>query len=173
MFDGVSNMLDNGIGVVITSPTDHHIPFTTKLCFDYTNNMEEYKACIMGIESMVDLRINMLKVYGDLAPVIYQIKGDQVTLHRNLIPYQDHVLKMVPYFDEITFHHIPGEENHLVDALATLSSMFKLKWVNEAHAITIHHLDEPTYCLGVEAETDGKLWFYDIKRYLDKHDVAT
>lgn len=57
------------------------------------------------------------------------------------------MVKLIPYFDEITFHYIPREENQLADALATLASMFKVKWKNEAHVIHIDHLDEPTYCV--------------------------
>ncbi|XP_050890806.1 uncharacterized protein LOC127096254 [Lathyrus oleraceus] len=170
VFDSASNALCNGIRVIITSPTDHHILFTTRLCFDYTNDMAEYKACILEIDVSIDLRIGILEVYGDSTLVIYQIKGDWETLHPNLIPYRDHILKLIPYFDDITFHHIPREENQLADALDTLSSMFKVKRANEAHDITIEHLDEAAYCLVVEAETDGKPWFYDIKQYLKKHE---
>lgn len=79
-------------------------------------------------------------------------------------------MNLISYFDEITFHHIPREENQLIDALATLSSMFKVKWANEAPAITIQHLDESAYCLAVEVETYGKPWFCEIKRYLNKHE---
>lgn len=125
--------------------------------------MEEYEACILGIEAAIDLRIKILEVYGDSTLVIYQIKGDWETCHLNLIPYRDHVLKLIPYFNEITFHHISREVNQLVDALDTLLSMSKVKWANEAHAIIIQHLDELEHCLGVKAETDGKPWFYDIK----------
>lgn len=76
VFDGSSNALGNGTEVVITFPTDHHIPFTTRLYFDFTNNMEEYEACISGIEATIDLRIKILELYGDSTLVIYQIKGD-------------------------------------------------------------------------------------------------
>lgn len=58
---------------------------------------------------------------------------------------------MITNFDEITFHYIPREENQLTDALATLSSMFKVKWYNKAPFIRIQHLDEPVYCVAVEA----------------------
>ncbi|XP_050918914.1 uncharacterized protein LOC127136399 [Lathyrus oleraceus] len=132
--------------------------------------MVEYEACILGIEAAIDLRVKILEVYEDSALVIYQIKGDWETRHPNLIPYREHVMKLIPYFDEINFHHIPREENQLVDALATLSSMFKVKWANESPSITIQHLDEPAHCLAVEAETNVKPWFYDIKRYLEKHE---
>ena len=137
VFDSASNAKENCVSVVITSPAGFHIPFTTRICFDCTNNMAEYKACIYGIKVAIDLRINFLKVYGDLALVISQINGDWETRHPNLIPYREHVMELIPYFEEITFGHISGEENNLADALATLSSMFKVKWANEAPSIII------------------------------------
>ncbi|XP_050897193.1 uncharacterized protein LOC127104013 [Lathyrus oleraceus] len=39
MFDGASNSLGNGVGVVITSATSFHIPITTIIYFDCTNNI--------------------------------------------------------------------------------------------------------------------------------------
>ncbi|XP_050909404.1 uncharacterized protein LOC127123204 [Lathyrus oleraceus] len=33
VFDEASNARGNGVGVVITSPTDFHLPFTARLCF--------------------------------------------------------------------------------------------------------------------------------------------
>ena len=65
VFGGASNALGNGIGVVIDSPKGFHTPFTARLCFDYTNNMVEYEACIMGIEVTINMRIKFLNVYGD------------------------------------------------------------------------------------------------------------
>src|ERR1051325_5162834 len=65
VFHGASNALNNGIGAIITSPIGGHTPFTARLCFDCTNNMVEYEACIMGIKAAIDLRIQFLQVYGD------------------------------------------------------------------------------------------------------------
>ncbi|XP_050890984.1 uncharacterized protein LOC127096462 [Lathyrus oleraceus] len=76
MFDGASNARVHGIGVVITSPTGFHLPFTARLCFDCTNNMAEYEACIYDLKAAIDLRIKILEVYGDSAMVISQVKGD-------------------------------------------------------------------------------------------------
>ncbi|XP_050914719.1 uncharacterized protein LOC127129609 [Lathyrus oleraceus] len=70
VFDGASNARGHGIGAVITSPTGFHLPFTARLCFNYTNNMAEYKACIYGLEAAIDLRIKILEVYGDSDLVI-------------------------------------------------------------------------------------------------------
>ena len=161
-FDGASNALGNGTGVVIIFPAGFHTPFTAILCFDCTNNMAEYEVCIMGLRVAIDLRIKLLNVYGDLALVISWVKGDWDTKHPNLVPYKEHVLTLILYFEEITFEHIPREENQLADALATMSSMFMVRWDNEAHRITIERFDEPThYC---EIDTDGveeKFWFHE------------
>ncbi|XP_050897564.1 uncharacterized protein LOC127104424 [Lathyrus oleraceus] len=167
-FDGASNTQGHGIGAIITSPTRFHLSFTTRLCFDCTNNMAEYEACIFGIESTINLKIKILKVYGDSVLVISRIKGDWETRDNKLIPYKKHIMKLIPYFDEITFHHIPMEENWLDNALATLASMFKVKGKNKTPSIQIEHLDEPAYCLETKTDSEDQPWFYDIKRYLDK-----
>ena len=65
VFDGASNALGNGIGVMIVSPKGCHTPFTDRLCFDCTNNIVEFEACIIGIKASIDMRIKFLNVYGD------------------------------------------------------------------------------------------------------------
>ncbi|XP_050889816.1 uncharacterized protein LOC127095125 [Lathyrus oleraceus] len=155
VLDGASNAQGSGIGEVITSPTGFHLPFTPRLCFSFTNNMAEYKACIFYIEAAIDLRIRTLEVYGDLALVIIQVRGDLEVRDHKLITYKEHMLKLIPYFDEIIFHHIPQEENWLDDALATLSSMFKVKWKNEARFIRTDYLDKPVHYLANEDKSDG------------------
>ena len=107
VFDGSSNTPGNGIGAMIISPKGCHMPFTFKLCFDCTNNMAKYEACIMGIKAAIDMGIKFLDVYGNSTLVISQVKGEWDTKHPNLIPYREHVLTLMSYFKEITFEHIP------------------------------------------------------------------
>ena len=76
VFDEASNALGNGIGVVIISPEGCHTPFTARLCFNCTNNMAEYEACIMGLKATIYLGFKSLKVFGDSNLVISQIKGE-------------------------------------------------------------------------------------------------
>ena len=88
--------------------------------------------------------------------------------HLNLIPYREHVLNLIPYFEEITFEHIPREENQLADSLATMSSMFKVRWDNKAPRITIERLGEPAHCYKVDIDgVEEKSWFHEVKRYLE------
>ena len=54
-----------------------------------------------------------------------------------------------------------------------MSSMFKVRWDNEAPQIIIERFDEPAYCY--ELDTEEKPWYYDVKRYLEtkEHLVPT
>ena len=72
----------------------------------------------------IDFKVKLLKVYRDSAMVIRQFKGEWETKDHKLVPYQTYIRKLIEFFDEISFHHIPREENQMVDALATLASMF-------------------------------------------------
>ena len=71
--------------------------------------MAEYEGCISGLKDAINLRIKFLSIYGESALVISQVEGEWDTKHMNLIPYQEHVLTLISYFEEITFEHIPRE----------------------------------------------------------------
>ena len=86
-FDGVSNALDHEIGAVLVSSDKKYIPFTARLCFDYTNNIAEYEACAIGIRVAIDFGVKLLKVYGDSTLVIHQLKGESETRDHKLVPY--------------------------------------------------------------------------------------
>ena len=90
-FDGESNALGNGIGVVLISLEGCHTLFTAILCFNCTNNMAKYEACIFGLKAAIDLGIKSLVVFEDSSLVISQIKEEWDTKHANLIPYKEHV----------------------------------------------------------------------------------
>ena len=119
-FDGTSNALGHGVRAVLVTPDNQCIPFTTSLGFDCTNNMAEYEACALGIQAAIDFKVKLLKVYGDSALVIHQLRGEWETRDHKLIPYQAYIRKLIGYFDNISFHYIPREENQMADALTTL-----------------------------------------------------
>ena len=76
-------------------------------------------------------------------------------------PLREYVKTLIPYFEDITFKHIPREENQLADALATMSSMFKVRWDKEAPKITIERFDEPAHYYGIDSDgVEEKSWFH-------------
>ncbi|XP_047172662.1 uncharacterized protein LOC124840622, partial [Vigna umbellata] len=166
LFDGASNVKGHGIGAVLISPENQYTPMTARLCFNCTNNIAEYEACVMGIKAAIEYKIKILNVYGDSALVINQLKGEWETRDGKLAPYQAYISKLNENFDSITFHHIPRDDNQLADALATLSSMFEINRDMEIPMIKMKSHAEPAYCHSIDAEPDGKPWYYNIKNYL-------
>ena len=59
-FDGSSNALGHGIGVVLISPEKQYIPMTARLCFDCTNNIAEYEAYVMRIRATIEYKACLL-----------------------------------------------------------------------------------------------------------------
>jgi hypothetical protein len=63
-FDGVVNIQGNGAKVVIVFPNRKQYPVSIKLQYECTNNTAEYEACILGLEVVLELKINKFEVYG-------------------------------------------------------------------------------------------------------------
>jgi hypothetical protein len=76
-FDGVSSCEGAGAGVLFVAPGDEYvIPFSYRLQWeiDYTNNVCEYEALVLGLEADGKLEIEHLIVYGDVELIVKQIK---------------------------------------------------------------------------------------------------
>jgi len=129
--------------------------------------MAEYEACTLGIQAAIDFNVKLLKVYGDSVLVIHQLRGEWETRDYKLIPYQTYIKELDEFFDEISFHHDPREENQMADALSTLASMFQLTLHGDLPYIEFRCRGRPAHCCLVEEERDGKPWYFDIKRYVE------
>ncbi|XP_052483727.1 uncharacterized protein LOC128039296 [Gossypium raimondii] len=165
-FDGASNAVSNGIGTVLVSPDGDHYSFTSKLNFDCTNNMAEYEACIMGIRAAIKRKIKVLKVYGDFAFVIYQLKGEWETRDPKLISYRKLVLELIEEFNDITFCYLPQDENQIADDLATLASMIKVNKQEDVKPIQMSIYEAPARCLTL-TKKKKKTTTLGIKTYCD------
>ena len=110
-FDGASNALGCGVEAVLISPEGNHCPFTAKLSFDYTNNVAEYEACVMGLQAAIEKKIKKLTVYVNSALVICQLNGEWETRDSKLVPYQEFIKGLIEQFEKITFKHFPREED--------------------------------------------------------------
>ena len=64
-FDRAVNSTRNGVGVVPVSPKGHQILVLIKLNFDYTNNVTEYEACIVGLQVALEFVAYNLSVFRD------------------------------------------------------------------------------------------------------------
>ena len=83
-----------------------------------------------------------------------------------LVPYQEFIKRLIEQFEEITFKHLPREENYLADALATLATMFKVKANAETQLVKLEVRESHAHYACVQEEPHGNPWYHDILRYI-------
>jgi ribonuclease HI len=83
-----------------------------------TNNQAEYKGLIYGLEMAKINKIKCLAVYGDSLLVINQMKGTFTVRSENLKQLYIEATKLINFFNDIKFFHIPREQNKKADSLA-------------------------------------------------------
>ncbi|XP_070007744.1 uncharacterized protein [Nicotiana sylvestris] len=130
--------------------------------------MAECEACILGLNLAIDMNIPELLVIGDSDLLVHQVLGEWATKNTKILPYLYYVQELMKRFIKIEFKHVLRIQNKFVDALATLNSMIQHPNKNFVDHIPVRIHSQLAYCAHVEEETDGNLWFYDIKEYLAK-----
>ena len=69
-----------GISFLLISPHGDNIPRSVRLTFldrhPTTDNIIEYEACILGLETAHELGIRQIEVFGDSNMILRQIQGE-------------------------------------------------------------------------------------------------
>ncbi|XP_016690757.1 uncharacterized protein [Gossypium hirsutum] len=121
----------------------------------------------MGIRVAIERKIKVLKVYGDSALVIYQLKGEWETRDHKLISYKKLVLELIDEFDDITFCYLPRDENQMANTLATLASMIQVNKLKDMKPIQMSIYEISIDCYSIEeAEKDDHPWYQSILQYV-------
>ena len=69
-FDGATNALGHGIGIILISPYGHYYPITTRLNFNCTNNVAEYEELLAKLRVTKELGDDEVKVFSDFQLVV-------------------------------------------------------------------------------------------------------
>ncbi|XP_037493390.1 uncharacterized protein LOC119370088 [Jatropha curcas] len=144
-FDGSANRNGAGAGIVIEAPNGEVTTMCKRLLLPVTNNMAEYEACIMGMETLLASGAKEFEVIGDSLLVIEHANERWKVEEERLKPYFEYLLKKAALFDKITFTHIGRIHNRIPDALANLASA----WQDLS-----------------KVESEEEPWFTDILRYM-------
>ncbi|XP_019079612.1 uncharacterized protein LOC109123667 [Vitis vinifera] len=167
-FNGETNQLGYVIGVMLASPQGDHIPRSVRLVFSdqypTTNNIVEYEACILGLETALELSIIQIEVLGDSNPVFKKIQGEWKTGDVKLMSYHAYLELLVGRFDDLRYGHLLRALNRLVDALATLASSVDISIDVVVRPFLIELRYAPTYCclIGETEVQDDQPWYHDI-----------
>ncbi|WJZ84509.1 hypothetical protein VitviT2T_004109 [Vitis vinifera] len=171
-FDGAANHSRYGIDVLLISPHGDHIPKSVRLAFSdrhpATNNIVEYEACILGLETALELGIRQMEVFGDSNLVLRQIQGKWKTRDVKLRPYHAYLELLVGRFDDLRYTHLPRVQNQFADALATLTSMIDIPVDTTICHLLIESRSVPGYCYLINDTelNDGFPWYHDIYHFL-------
>ena len=71
------------------------------------------------------------------------------------MPYQEFIKRLIEEFEEITFKHLPREENYLADALITLATMFKVNANAEVQLVKLEVRESQAHYACIQGEPDG------------------
>ncbi|WKA08947.1 hypothetical protein VitviT2T_026629 [Vitis vinifera] len=171
-FDGAANHSGYGIGVLLISLHGDHIPRSVRLAFSdrhpATNNIVEYEACILGLETVLELEIRQMEVFGDSNLVLRQIQGEWKTRDAKLRPYHAYLELLVGRFDDLRYTHLPRAQNQFVDALAILASMIDVLVDATVRPLLIKSRSASAYCCLIDDTVidDGLPWYHDIYHFL-------
>jgi ribonuclease HI len=123
-FDGANTKDSICAGVVLISPSKETISLSFKLDFRTTNNIAEYEALLLGLNSAKEMGIKGLKDFGDAYLTIQQVNNTFQAKHVRLKAYRDEVWKVRDSFSIFEISYIPRDMNQLVDSLAVSASTF-------------------------------------------------
>ena len=123
-FDGACTKESTGAGIVFISPSKEKTQLSFKLDFQVTNNIAEYEALLLGLNSTKEMKIKKLHVFGDADLIVQQVNKSFQEKHVRLKAYRDEVLRIIPSFSEFKIAHVPRLMNEMADSLAISACTF-------------------------------------------------
>ena len=106
-----------GIGYVLTMPEDTEPIAKGDYIGEATNNQAEYQALIAGLTAAQEKEVKELACYLDSELIVKQLNGEYRVKDRNLKDLYQRAQEIIESYDDISFHHVPREQNSEADAL--------------------------------------------------------
>jgi len=82
-----------------------------------TNNVAEYRALIEGLKIAKRYRPNTIICHLDSELLVKQLNGEYRVRMHTLLPFFEEIQDLLAEFPDVTFTHIPREDNYRADAL--------------------------------------------------------
>ncbi|KAI3450307.1 hypothetical protein Pfo_006972 [Paulownia fortunei] len=121
-FDGAFHKKGVGVGVIFIISDGEVLPYFFTLTQNFSNNVVEYQALILGLKMVVDIKQLHLKVYGDSKLVVNQLLGLYEVKKPELLSYFNYIRRLIGWLGDVVIEHIPRTDNRQVDALENLTS---------------------------------------------------
>ncbi|MBI5588408.1 MAG: ribonuclease HI family protein [Deltaproteobacteria bacterium] len=118
--DGASrgNPGEAGAGAVIKDPGGHIVKKLKKYLGRTTNNVAEYNAILIALESARDLGLNSIRILADSELMVKQLNGVYKVKSEDLRPLYDRAVDLIKGFKECKISHVYREDNSMADSMA-------------------------------------------------------
>ncbi len=107
-----------GAGVAIRAKDGPVLKKLKKYLGKVTNNVAEYSALVLALDSAKKLGIKELRLFADSELVVKQIKGEYRVKSADLKPLYMEAMELIDTFDSFEIRHILREKNSEADKLA-------------------------------------------------------
>ena len=118
--DGASrgNPGEAGAGSVLLDSDGQELAVRSLYLGQCTNNVAEYKALLLGLQSALDLGCAKLEIFLDSQLIVRQIQGQYKVKHPTLKPLFAEVKELLAKIESWSVAHVPREQNKRADELA-------------------------------------------------------
>jgi ribonuclease HI len=107
-----------GAGTLLLEAPDHILAWRNRRLERMTNNEAEYAGLLLALETACALQARRLHVYLDSMVVVGQMNGDCGVRSPALKRWHRAACRLARRIEQVTYHHIPRDDNRLADALA-------------------------------------------------------
>lgn len=108
-----------GAAAVARTPDGVFLGWLSRQMPAMTNNEAEYQAALLGLALARRLGASAVEIVSDSEVVVRQMQGQSRVLSQRLRQLHQETCARIGHFQQVSFRHVPREENHLADALAT------------------------------------------------------
>lgn len=108
-----------GAAAVARTPDGIFLGWLSRQLPTMTNNEAEYQAALLGLTLARRLGASTVEIVSDSEVVVRQMQGQSRVLSQRLRQLHQATCARMGHFQQVSFRHVPREENHLADALAT------------------------------------------------------
>lgn len=118
--DGASrgNPGEAGAGSVLLDADGQELAARSAYLGKCTNNVAEYKALLLGLQSALELGCSRLDIFLDSQLIVRQLQGQYKVKHAALQPLFAEVKGLLSKLEHWTVAHVPREQNKRADELA-------------------------------------------------------
>jgi ribonuclease HI len=106
------------IGVVIEDAKGREIAAHSEAIGIATNNVAEYRAVVQGLAMLADLGAKRAEFLLDSELVVRQLNGQYRVRDPKMVVLYREAVRRVAGLGQITFRHVPRDENFRADELA-------------------------------------------------------